>query len=470
MLSGVIGAAMIAALIPATASAATPTGSITVDNVEDGVSITAYQVVTANVNEDGSPNDPEYTWNTKLQDFVKSNYPSYINASNGSVTTAFNKDLPAESTAAFFDKVAAQIRSGNIAIEAAKTIESGSASSNVLSDLPAGQYLVLIEKGKNVYRPSVANVTPVDQDGSWAIANPTLEIKESTPSIEKTESDNDTQFGLNDTARFQLLSDVPVYPSNSLDKTYAISDRLPAGLSFNNDVVVTGVKGSDSTILTADAGDFTQSATDVKGNATTFTLKFNYDKVSAFDAIKVTYSAKINDQAVITDGNTNTASIEYTNKPYDTDGYTTDTSKVTVYTYGIKVLKTDEDGKTPLSGAEFELKNDQGKVVSTQTSDKDGLLSFDRLDVGTYTITETKAPAGYVKKADVTTVTITDADKDGKVDGASTGYASVSITNSKSFELGKTGATGIAVLTAAGILLIAGGSLILMKKKANKNA
>lgn len=57
--------------------------------------------------------------------------------------------------------------------------------------------------------------------------------------------------------------------------------------------------------------------------------------------------------------------------------------------------------KQPLSGAKFTLTldNDQAKTYNV-TSDKDGLLKFENLSVGTYTLTETKAPSGYVKSTE----------------------------------------------------------------------
>lgn len=57
--------------------------------------------------------------------------------------------------------------------------------------------------------------------------------------------------------------------------------------------------------------------------------------------------------------------------------------------------------KQPLSGAKFTLTldNDQAKTYIV-TSDKDGLLKFENLSVGNYTLTETKAPSGYVKSTE----------------------------------------------------------------------
>ncbi|MCI5481396.1 MAG: hypothetical protein MR416_09505 [Lachnospiraceae bacterium] len=71
--------------------------------------------------------------------------------------------------------------------------------------------------------------------------------------------------------------------------------------------------------------------------------------------------------------------------------------------YGLKIVKTAEDKMTPLSGAEFELTG-QG-ISQNRTTGPDGTAMFAGLPFGTYTITETKAPAGYAL-AEPITVTI----------------------------------------------------------------
>lgn len=64
-------------------------------------------------------------------------------------------------------------------------------------------------------------------------------------------------------------------------------------------------------------------------------------------------------------------------------------------------IKKVNTSKQPLSGAKFTLTldNDQAKTYNV-TSDKDGLLKFENLSVGTYTLTETEAPSDYVKSTE----------------------------------------------------------------------
>lgn len=77
------------------------------------------------------------------------------------------------------------------------------------------------------------------------------------------------------------------------------------------------------------------------------------------------------------------------------DGYATFADMVNPF--DLKITKTNEHGKA-LKGAEFTLYSDKDctKVVDTQVSDENGVLSFKGLKVETtYYFKETKAPKGY---------------------------------------------------------------------------
>lgn len=71
----------------------------------------------------------------------------------------------------------------------------------------------------------------------------------------------------------------------------------------------------------------------------------------------------------------------------------------------IAIKKTDEDKKV-LSGAEFTLYDEDGKVVDRGVTGSDGILSFEDLALGKYVIKETKAPVGYVLSETESDVTI----------------------------------------------------------------
>ncbi|RSX55512.1 collagen-binding protein [Bifidobacterium dolichotidis] len=69
--------------------------------------------------------------------------------------------------------------------------------------------------------------------------------------------------------------------------------------------------------------------------------------------------------------------------------------------YTIALHKTGKDD-APLAGATFTVSNAQGVKMGTITTDKDGNGQLAKLPAGDYTLTETKAPAGYQVAAPVT--------------------------------------------------------------------
>ncbi|MEK5300112.1 SpaA isopeptide-forming pilin-related protein [Bacillus sp. FSL R10-2201] len=68
----------------------------------------------------------------------------------------------------------------------------------------------------------------------------------------------------------------------------------------------------------------------------------------------------------------------------------------------LQVIKKDAESGKVLEGAEFRLKNENGQVVGeAKTTNKDGVVTFENLVPGKYTLEETKAPEGY-KAVEVT--------------------------------------------------------------------
>ncbi|NOU79785.1 hypothetical protein GC101_12965, partial [Paenibacillus sp. LMG 31459] len=74
----------------------------------------------------------------------------------------------------------------------------------------------------------------------------------------------------------------------------------------------------------------------------------------------------------------------------------------------LKLIKVDAaDATKKLAGAEFKLTNSSKTVVATKTTNANGEIVFDDLKLGTYTLEETKAPAGYELDSTPKDVTIT---------------------------------------------------------------
>lgn len=237
---------------------------------------------------------------------------------------------------------------------------------------------------------------------------------------------------------------------------FTLKDTMSEGLTYNNDAKVYGVKADDSeTDITSDF-EITANGQKIDFAANAEILKSDlYDYVT----VKVVYTAKVNEKAVMgSTGNPNTVYLEYDNDGDDKHDRTPDDT-VIVYTYGVQIYKLDSDGKTPLKGAEFEIADATGKVLDKGVTGEDGKLNFARLAPGTYTVKETKAPAGYQLLADTITVTVNENN------ALTDGMYQVTVTNSK-FQTPVTGGIGSTIFVVAGLAIIAlGGTLLFVASR-----
>ncbi|MCD8122286.1 MAG: isopeptide-forming domain-containing fimbrial protein, partial [Clostridiales bacterium] len=135
--------------------------------------------------------------------------------------------------------------------------------------------------------------------------------------------------------------------------------------------------------------------------------------------VTVTYTATLDEDA--THGS-------YPNKAWVTyNGTKSEEDKVEVDTYAIQIVKYDQskasasdatsaDASARLEGAKFALYKTYAdaeageNAVNTYTSDANGYITIEGLDVGTYYLVETEAPEGFVKSGTPVTVVV-DSDK-----------------------------------------------------------
>ena len=299
----------------------------------------------------------------------------------------------------------------------------------------AGMYLLKIEpaNASTIYNPIV-----VSADYDTSNESNEVEAKKTSVTVAKSTSEAQRDVANGDVIDFTIASTVPCYPSNYVNPVYKISDTLSGPIKFTS---ITAVKlgGSD---LTAET-DYTITTGDK-----TFTIILTSTGIGKVQtagiaqAIEVTYKGTVDtvtdSQDEFTDNVTrinNKAEVEYSNNPNDS----TDTDKVddetnhysfsldgnlagssTTVNEEIVKVGVDADGKditnsetvtttnkTPLQGATFTLFGGDSNKTYTATSDANGYLKFDGLDKGTYTLTETAAPAGYMVSTTTYTVVIT---------------------------------------------------------------
>ena len=483
-------------------------GTITLENMEAGATATAYQVISVQYDYDtGSPKEPVYSWVDDVASWVRINYSTYIGTgTDNSVQDVYNSSLNnGNDIKNFADALAAEIRTNG------GTMPSQVAQDDKFTDLEMGTYLIIVEGGTKIYRPALVNLVPTwDEDSNKWVLNPStvnVSLKASDLNLLKTVSEQKVAIG--DIVTYTLVADVPQFLASAERKGYHISDLLPAGMTLNEGSIQ--VYGSNETAQdtqlnagTAYTLTTTSATRPVEDTpSVTFNLAFRYNAIKDYQKIKVTYTATANENIIVKDSaeqggaakNENTAYLDYNNKPYASDvSWKTVTATAEVYSYGIKVSKVDEEGNS-LSGATFtlspkqdgtdpisfvSLEDGQGtyrKAADTETStttteltvcdsgERIGQLTLSGLDVGTYYLTETKAPDGYNKLSASIEITIADKDPNGKPESKegeySDGYVTLTVENSKGFTLPETGGMGTVLFTAGGVLLMGVGAVLL---------
>lgn len=536
-----LGMALSVMAIPTSAKITANSGSITVNQLEEGASVSIYQLTTVNYNYDADqPVDPVHKWvstedpnDPDLAAWVLANYNSdtteYINDTDKSVNTEqfkFNADT--DEFEPFYSDLAEAITENTVSITATDTETVATGTTSVtFANLDMGNYLIVVSSGTGnvrVYRPTAVNVAPVYENGEWTVESATVDIKSSTPpKPEKTADKEDGSVQIGDTITYTITYDLDnlVYPSNATNKKFMVGDTLSDELDLDRDtILVYGVTEGQSDVKLTGGTDLTTDGVSyiLGGTGNTFTVDFAYDKVSSYDSIKITYSAAVNEKAA--EGSVeNEAVVTYNPNPYDDQTNDTDTTIVKNYTYGIEVTKQSEKTNTDgqhdlLPGAEFTLTakgenapmkfvamvNAEGTAIpgvyrvataddtgadEILTTNTAGQIIINGLKLGTYTLTETKAPDEYILPSNpTTTVIITDTDKDGiaegnfdniTVDEDNDRYVEGSITNISKEDgvpsLPTTGGMGTILFTTVGLVLVGGAAILLvvMYKRKKEN-
>lgn len=505
--------AIIAALLVAVSfsltsvfAAGVPTGSVTVNNVEAGATVNLYKIAEVNWNDTTEqPVEPMYKWVAEVVSFIdtKSDYSTYKD-SDGYVTNAF------KSTTTVAEKTFLEDVFANAGLESATetgTVPVG-AESVIIDGVDAGLYLIEVvkpgeSKTKLTYQITTVELLPEHNGTSWTVSAATVNVKSVPDGSTKEVTDDDKTVAVGDTVNYKITTSVPSYPITATEtsKTFTVRDVLGKGLTLNENSIQ--INGDD---LTDDIASLTQNPVE---NSFTLTFTNAYITNNQGKQVVITYSVTVNENAFEEDALGNKAYVG-TNDPTTGSDYEEKIPEVDVYTYGITVKKVNSKSEI-LSGAEFELKKGDttltftgsdgvytykpGGDITTLETDSNGEIKIQGINTGTYTLTETKAPNGYVLPADPN-VTITlvdnngseDGSEDGKLDSTSDASGTIvnqtitdtpddnvlelGVTNKTSdeagFELPNTGGMGTLIFTVGGILLMAGAVIFLVvsKKKA----
>ncbi|WP_440256867.1 SpaH/EbpB family LPXTG-anchored major pilin [Catenibacterium faecis] len=395
----------------------------------------------------------------------------------------------------FANKFTAKALKSNLASTATSNKIEDSKKSHTFTDLAAGYYLVYVTGGKEI-QSSLVTV----EEGKTNTVN----LKTEAPSITKKAEQDTVSIG--QVVKYTVTGSVP--DTTGYDKyVYTIHDELSNGLDFVNDANGTAV--TDSTVNVTVA--FKAAGVSATGTTpTTATLDTTNNKKMSLDLsawvranqinkgkeFTVTYYAKVNKDAVVTEKNS--ATLEYGNNPSDTTTTTPSEAKTPTYPLNINKIKagTKDDR---LAGAKFSLYNSEsdatsgtnaikvtgsnGNYVVDPTSrntefesvksieEKGYNLHVNGLAAGTYYLVETEAPAGYNKLTAPIKVVITKNGDDFTIsqDGTDETDKIIDVENSTGSILPSTGGMGTIAFTVVAALLVLGVAVSFIRDRKKEN-
>lgn len=322
----------------------------------------------------------------------------------------------------------------------------------------AGDHYVFIvnQDGKSVTKPA----SEIDNN-DYVASNNTVTVYNYVPDVDKQVKKRGDENTWQEAADYNVGDMVPykvtvTVPENITRlKTFTVTDT-PTNLEDDvSTIKVLYINGETTTELNE-----TAAIKAIKKVNKGFEIQFDPAAMSDYAGkeIVITYQAELLSDAVsTTDGNSNKVSLIYSKKVKTNEDPDTNTDKKTVedetvvYTFKIKIIKTDENGKglngvefdlykkvaagtanaitgedakkVGLDGNEFWLKVNDKPLTTSKDGDVDGILEVKGLANGTYKLVETKTLKDYnllKEPVDVTlsiayktTWTKTDTYKDG---------------------------------------------------------
>lgn len=405
---------------------------VKIENLTGAPTVTLYQIASGNYQGTGAGAFVDYAWAEGIDESVSNNAKNGLSANE--ITTIVNG-----------------IKEGTIKATVVDTQKNVGAT--YTATVAAGAYIALITGATDdsVYNPILLTAS-YNADGQFVggtisandkyLYGTTAVAKKSTPDVNKTINE-DTSDGtkdediadevagqggkwtasVGDKIDYDVALTIPSYPTNAVNKTLFVSDKMSDGLSYlpasltikvDNDTVKADANGAfvynGETIATVDH-DTIQNG---------FRLNFVYDKLisdadtGATYSVTVSYSAMVNDKAVVApEANKNTVKMYYANdpsqgntfepsdenpEPQEGDGIKKVEDSKNVFTYQLAFKKTGEgEDAAKLAGAIFGIYTDEEctKLLDIVKTNDEGYAVSTSVGKGTYWVKEIEAPEGY---------------------------------------------------------------------------
>ena len=467
-------ALMLLASMTVAVFAAGETGSITINGVSTTNTYEIYKLLDLE-SYDVEAGAYSYTVNAAWAGFFASeDAKAYVTvAEDGYVTWITTED---DDTKAAFAKLALAYAKAT-GIEPVKSSDNEgefviTESTGKFSGLELGYYLVDSTVG------ALCGLTTTNPDAA-------INAKNGIPTIDKqVQEDSTLQWGdvatsdIGQIVNFRVTVNVHAGAEN-----YVLHDNMADGLTFQEVTEIQHIVPGTGT-HTVETDKYTVKTEELEHEDCDFEIVFSKeicDELETNDKLIIYYTVMLNRDADIAgDGNKNTAWLTFG------EGNTSNEDEITVYTFGIDVVKTDSANKL-ISGAEFKIYDapvggnevavvltDDGTGYRRAREDEigvsivvnDGMVRIDGLDNGTYYLEETVAPDGYNKLTARQKFIISDANLDATFNGDIFSSGSgVHVVNKTGSMLPETGGLGVLLFTVLGGGTALGTGVVLVTKK-----
>lgn len=478
----------------------------------DGVKFTAYRLFDATKGADDSIG---YTVTAPFKEYLADKAEKTVPPSK-SIYAYVNSQLSDASKAqTFLSELNSAITSSTITdlIDYTVTKTGTDATTVEFENMEPGFY-VIYSSNENY---STMTVTVLDTDE-------TVNVKVKEPGVEKEIIKDDGSAGagndyeIGDTVKFRVTVDIPTVGDGFSNYYFKFHDTMSDGLTLNQYSFSLYIENGDSDIrLTQDtdykapvidpnAKEEEQDVTKVEinfvvGNKESGWLSSAL-KQNAGKQIVIEYTATINEKALHTIPETNSAKIDFTNNDGSKGEGTPDTTKIYTHEMIIQKYKNEATEGNELAGAEFQLYKVTGngadvsgvpiKVVQvTQGTDGAyrvaktdeevtatttlkaaaspvGKITVEGLDSGWYAVVETKVPDG-VNGLDAPEYIEIKGALDANGDPESDNYdktVTLNVVNETGSLLPETGGMGTVLFTVIGaVLIIAVGTSFVVSRK-----
>lgn len=476
-------------------SSPTTKGTITITNAKEGETYKLYKILSLEsysyTGNDKDKGNYAYTLtgDTKWDNFIKNQATQYFKFDDTNKYLTWTGTMDEARVKDFAQLALKFARNESNNVQPIQKVEKTNSSTVKFDNLDLGYYLV----DSSVGSLCVLNTT-----------NPNLTIaeKNGVPSVEKGVSN--TKNGTYGTSNNASIGDT-VYFKTTITaqpgaQNYVLHDKMTEGLTFDkNSVNVTLHKKAtnvDETLGTN--ADYNVEITNLEKTDPKCTFHINFtqtlcDRLAANDTITVTYSATLNENAVIAgEGNKNETKLKYGDSQ-ETQPSVTNTKTFKMDVFKFYIDKNDLTTEKGLADAKFTLsknkngtdpiklidkgsntyrvaKTDETNTITEVITPDNGRFTIQGLGAGTYYLTETKQPAGYNKLANAIEIEI---DNNGNIkvnkNGTLTSATQVDVENKTGTVLPSTGGAGTTMIYLVGAVLVLGSGVVLATKRRVKD-